>query len=165
MLAFLGQKRWRNGAHVGLLGIGRIVGLLTVAAFVALRVWDPALLGMVRSKIFDAYQRAYPRTIADDPVTIVDIDERSLQALGQWPWSRSVLASLVDRLAAGGAVAIGFDIVFAEPDRLSPRRVAERVADADLRARLQALPDSDAQFAEAVARARVVLGQGGTANS
>lgn len=150
---------------MGLLGIGRIVGLLTVAAFVALRVWDPALLGMVRSKIFDAYQRAYPRTIADDPVTIVDIDERSLQALGQWPWSRSVLASLVDRLAAGGAVAIGFDIVFAEPDRLSPRRVAERVADADLRARLQALPDSDAQFAEAVARARVVLGQGGTANS
>ena len=54
------------------------------------------------------------------PVRVVDIDEDSLKAVGQWPWPRTVLADLVDKLAAGGAAAIGFDIVFPEPDRMSP---------------------------------------------
>ena len=51
---------------------------------------------------------------------VVDIDEASLKAVGQWPWPRTVLADLVDKLVAGGAAAIGFDIVFPEPDRMSP---------------------------------------------
>ncbi len=54
------------------------------------------------------------------PVRIVDIDEESLKQVGQWPWPRTVLAELVDKLAAGGAAAIGFDMVFPEPDRMSP---------------------------------------------
>ena len=51
---------------------------------------------------------------------IVDIDEESLKQVGQWPWPRTVLAELVDKLAANGAAAIGFDMVFPEPDRMSP---------------------------------------------
>ena len=74
------------------------------------------------------------------------------------------LASLVDRLAQRGAIAIGFDILFAEPDRLSPPRIAESIPDAELKSRLAALPDSDVQLAEAISRARVVLGQGGASS-
>ena len=54
------------------------------------------------------------------PVRIVDIDEDSLKQVGQWPWPRTLLAELVDRLAANGAATIGLDLVFPEPDRLSP---------------------------------------------
>jgi adenylate cyclase len=57
----------------------------------------------------------------------VVIDEASLKAQGQWPWPRTVVAELVNQLTANGAAAIGFDMVFANPDRLSPHAIAKRI--------------------------------------
>ena len=89
-----------------------IVGTVIVASL-ALRVWDPSPVARLRSLVFDAYQRLSPRVFDPSlPVRVVDIDEDSLKAIGQWPWPRTVLADLVDKLTSGGAVAIGFDIVF-----------------------------------------------------
>jgi adenylate cyclase len=145
------------------LTVGRLAGSMLIATFVALRFWDPAPLENIRGMTFDLYQFAHPRIVSDYPVTIVDIDERALKALGQWPWPRTIVADLVDRLAAGGAAAIGFDTIFAEPDRLSPRHIAESVKTLDPGAKLtfEALPDSDQQLADAISRTRVVLGQAG----
>ena len=56
---------------------------------------------------------------------IVDIDEDSLARIGQWPWPRTVVADLVGKLAGAGATAIGFDILFSEPDQTSPEVVLE----------------------------------------
>ena len=50
-------------------------------------------------------------------VVIVDIDEKSLQKYGQWPWSRNIVASLIEQLRDDGAGIIGMDIVFAEADK------------------------------------------------
>ena len=149
------------------LTVGRLASLILIVAFVALRFWDPAPLETARGKTFDLYQIAHPRIVGTYPVTIVDIDERALQELGQWPWSRAVVADLVDRLTALGAVAIGFDVLFSEPDRLSPRRIAEtlNIADESTRANLQSLPDSDDLLARALSRSRVVLGQAGQAGA
>jgi len=52
-------------------------------------------------------------------VVIVDIDNKSLEAFGQWPWPRAEIAQVIRTLKEDGARVIGFDIVFAEPDRLS----------------------------------------------
>ena len=106
------------------LSVARLAGLLTIAAFVAVRFWDPAFLETIRGKTFDLYQLAHPRAVDTYPVTIVDIDERSLAEVGQWPWPRTLVADLVDRLSKAGAAAVGFDMIFPEPDRLSPRRIA-----------------------------------------
>jgi adenylate cyclase len=146
------------------LTVGRMAGLLMILAFVALRFWDPAPLEMARGKTFDLYQTARPRVAETFPVTIVDIDERSLSEIGQWPWPRTVVADLVDRLTNDGAVAIGFDILFSEPDRLSPRRLLEslKIADESTREKLLALPDNDELLGEATARSRIVLGQAGS---
>ncbi|MET0045839.1 MAG: CHASE2 domain-containing protein [Candidatus Thiodiazotropha sp. 6PLUC3] len=57
---------------------------------------------------------------ASDDIVIVAIDEKSLKALGRWPWSRRVHAELVDELTQAGAKAIVFDILMAEEDRLDP---------------------------------------------
>lgn len=164
MSTLLPQGVWRKAGWRGAPGFGRLAALLALFALMLLRVWEPPLLETLRGRIFDTYQQLHPRAVSGYPVTIVDIDERSLQAIGQWPWSRVTLASLVDRLAERGAVAIGFDILFAEPDRLSPARIAESVPDAELKSRLAALPDNDAQLAGAIARTRVVLGQAGTSD-
>ena len=61
-------------------------------------------------------------------VVIVDIDQKSLEEFGQWPWPRTQLAKAVRAIDADGARAIGFDIVFAEPDRLSLKDWATRLS-------------------------------------
>lgn len=61
-----------------------------------------------------------------DKIVIVDIDEKSLDKLGQWPWQRDVIAALLYKLTQSGAGVIGLDIVFAEEDRTSPHRFAAK---------------------------------------
>ena len=107
-------------------GIGRVVCLCLLAALVALRIWDPEPLQSLRARTFDFYQVLKPRDAKLRPAVIVDIDEASLAEFGQWPWPRTLLADLVTKLTKLGSAAIAFDIIFAEPDRMSPgRRGAE----------------------------------------
>lgn len=112
--------------------------------------------------VFDGYQRLAPRSYAPAPVRVVDIDDESLDRIGQWPWPRTVVAGMVRRLQAAGAAAIVFDMIFAEPDRTSPGRVIQAWPQTPelraLAAALQRLPDHDEVLAEAVAAAPVVLG-------
>ena len=144
-------------------GLGRVICLLLLAALVMLRIWDPAPLEALRSRTFDLYQRVQPREATLRPAVIVDIDEASLKSIGQWPWPRTVLAELVTKLTRMGAAVVAFDIIFAEPDRMSPAVAADsfRNLDAATRAQLAKLPDNDAVFADAIRHSRVVLGESG----
>src|SRR5580704_9654235 len=143
------------------LGLGRAVAFALMIALAALRVVDPAPLEELRLRTFDFFQLAAPREASLHPAVIVDIDEESLKALGQWPWPRTVIADLVDRLAGLGAAAIGFDVIFAEPDRYSPGSLIDLVHELDeqSRERIRALPSNDQILAEAFRRSRVVLGE------
>lgn len=106
-------------------GWGRLIALAVLAGFLVLRGWDAAPLQLARLKTFDLYQLIKPRVPTARPVVIVDIDEASLNSLGQWPWPRTLVAKLVDQITTAGAAAIGFDVVFAEPDRTSPAVLAD----------------------------------------
>lgn len=141
-------------------GKGRAWALLLLVALLVLRAYDPAAMQLLRVKTFDVYQSLKPRQVDQRPVAIVDLDERSLREVGQWPWPRTVVADLVQRLTALGAVVIGFDIVFAEPDRTSPALMQASMPglDDDTRARLLAMPSNDAVLAAAIAQSRVVVG-------
>jgi adenylate cyclase len=97
--------------------------LVLIGALV-LRIQDPLFLSEVRLRTFDIFQRLKPRTYVETPVRVVDIDNTTLQRFGQWPWPRSQLASLIDKLGAAGARAVALDIVFAEPDRTGPKAAA-----------------------------------------
>jgi adenylate cyclase len=132
---------------------------------VPLRLADPKPLQELRVRTFDFFQVLRPRPQEIRPVVIVDIDEESLKAIGQWPWPRTTIADLVTQITQLGAVAIGFDIIFAEPDRMSPA-IAERSfrgIDAETRAKLDRLPSNDDALAEAMKHSRVVVGQAGAA--
>ncbi|WP_426122746.1 CHASE2 domain-containing protein [Pararhizobium sp. PWRC1-1] len=137
--------------------IGVIVGLVIVAVLTILRASDPQVMRQAREVAFDEYQRIVPRAFQDMPVRVVDIDEASLKEFGQWPWPRDRMAKLVDRLSGMGASAIAFDILFSEPDRLSPRTVVRDIAGIDP-SLLARLPDNDETFAHAIAGKPVVLG-------
>jgi adenylate cyclase len=153
--------RRRLGSAARAVGFGRALGVVLLAVLVCVRLWDPFPVEAARLRTFDALQTLKPRADAESAVTIVDIDEASLRALGQWPWPRTTIARLVDCLSGMGAAAIAFDVVFAEPDRTSPAAVAASLPDLDagLRARLAALPSNDGRLAESIAQSRVILGQ------
>jgi adenylate cyclase len=141
---------------------GLIFGLALLAGILGLRFVDPALLQNTRLMVFDLYQEMRPRPYLPAPVRVVDIDDRSLSEFGQWPWPRTLMAELVDRLAEAGATAICFDIVFAEPDHNSPRQYLQRVtrhgAPGEALFAIDALPDFDERFAASIQAAPVVLG-------
>ncbi|MEK1891001.1 MAG: CHASE2 domain-containing protein, partial [Phyllobacterium sp.] len=128
---------------------GVIIGLAFVAALTILRATDPPILKLARDVTFDEYQRILPRTFEAMPVRVIDIDEASLREYGQWPWPRDRIAKLVERLSDLGASAIAFDVLFAEPDRLSPSNIVRDVTGID-RSLLDKFPDNDAIFAQSI---------------
>lgn len=110
-------------------------------------------------RLFDLYQRLAPDRLAEGRVHVVLVDPESLAAVGPWPWPRYILARLVERIAADGAAAIGFDMQFPEPDRYNPDHFVALYPELDARARDAAahLPSMDAVFAEVIGRNPVVL--------
>jgi adenylate cyclase len=146
-------------------GYARLICLALLIGLGALRIADPAPIEELRVRTFDTFQRLDYRVKTARPVTIVDIDEKSLAnpKLGQWPWPRTRIADMVANLTRLGAVAIGFDIMFAEPDRLNPDVAADtfRNLDEATREKLRALPSNDEVFADAMRHSRVVLGETG----
>ena len=141
-----------------------LLPLLVLLMGVGLRSWDPTLLRDLRSRAFDTFQQIHPRPYDPAlPVRVIAIDNASLQRYGQWPWSRALLADLVDRLNAAGVAAIAFDVLFPEPDRSSVTVMMQGMADGPARQALElalssgALVDHDEAFAAAIARAPVVL--------
>ena len=147
------------------------LGILMIAAVILVFDFGPERqMTSVREAVFDQYQRIKPRPYnPESPVRVVDIDDASLKALGQWPWPRTFLAEMIYRLTNAGAAAIAFDMIFAEQDRTSPAILVpslQRFGDdysavfkdpASLPADVP-IPDHDANLGWIVGQAPVVLG-------
>lgn len=147
-----------------------LLPLLAFAGALALRVVDPAPIQTLRNLVFDTYQRWEPRIYQDVGIRIIDLDDESLARIGQWPWPRTEVARLLDRLREFGTAAVALDIVFAEPDRTSPKNIVpiwQETTSQPLSDLTAALPDHDELLAQQIGRMPTVLGailvnQGGT---
>ncbi len=148
------------------------LGLAVLAVFLghAANFYRVPFIEQLDRIIYDVHlQRTLPGGV-DERIVILDIDEKSLATpgLGQWPWSRDVLAGLVDKLFDKyGVLVLGFDVVFAEPDRSSALPVLEGLASGALKdlpqfrsalERLRPQLDHDARFAATIKDRPVVLG-------
>lgn len=152
----------RNGRGLRLLP-ALTVGLLAAMGIVCLYVWQPAMLQQLDRKIYDAFLVAQHGGMPAPAPAVVDIDERSLAAYGQWPWPRYLTARLISRLTEDGAAAVALDILLSEPDRSSPAHLRAGLRrDFDLNVGFTGLPpkleDNDALLAETLARAPALLG-------
>ena len=117
-----------------------LCGIAPVLVLAVLGVFRPAFLGRLDDSVYDILLRSARTREPGPKVAIVDVDERSLSAFGQWPWRRDVVGRLLDRLRAEGASTIALDIIFAEADRNGPA--------------------ADTALAEALRGGRVILGYG-----
>jgi adenylate cyclase len=161
VLAFAARlRRFARSKH------GRATGaaLVVLAALTWLRTESPWIVTELQERTFDAYQRLQPRAYQDFPVRVVEIDEASIATYGQWPWPRTRLAAVTNRLAELGAGAVAFAVIFPEPDRTSPKQLLGDLQKAEgpdrdrAVALLESLPDHDRQFADAMSKTNVVLG-------
>ncbi|MRR18191.1 MAG: CHASE2 domain-containing protein [Deltaproteobacteria bacterium] len=92
------------------------ITFVVLLAALALFLIDARFLRLVELKTLDL-RMASRGVVHPGPETVIAaIDEKSVSELGRWPWPRTAIARLVDRLKRGGARVIGFDIVFSEPD-------------------------------------------------
>jgi adenylate cyclase len=104
----------------------------------------------------------FPRSVGEQPIAIIDIDEKSLAEQGRWPWSRHKLANLVTTLSQYGVVVVAFDVVFSEPERNPVDEVQQRIA---IDGEVWQVPsgwrrqvDADSHFAQEIPSTDVVLG-------
>ena len=139
---------------------GFLIGLLMTAILLAVRIADPITIATMRGAGFDTLQRIWPRQDAKPlAVRIIDIDETSLKKLGQWPWPRTDLAKMLDKLHDLGAATIVFDIVFPERDRMSPDLVLNDAAIKQLMPNTldgKQLPNNDEIFMQAISNRPVI---------
>jgi adenylate cyclase len=146
-----------------------VAGIAAAATLAALllaspRSWREGLRETSFDAVLAADQLFRPvlRNVPGPRVVVVDIDDRSLEALGAWPWPREITAHLIEAIAAAKPAVIAVDILFAEPDSRSPAALARRLAalthHPELAALADQLPDGDQALARAAGAAPLVLG-------
>ncbi|MBD3898145.1 adenylate/guanylate cyclase domain-containing protein [Halomonas sp. ML-15] len=148
------DRRWRLWQRLG----GALLVALVVAASLELLPWK--LLERLEWQAYDQRVRLDLIGTQDPALKIIDIDERSLQALGQWPWPRTLLAELVETLfEEHDAALLGVDVVFAEPEASLWASHWEQLRE-QYPALEEAPPpdDGDQRLAETLAGYPVVLG-------
>jgi len=133
-----------------------LTGMIPVVLAAVLVLYRPSLLGRLDDSTYDLLLRSAHARPPASSIAIVDVDERSLTTVGQWPWRRDVVGRLISRLRHAGAAVIALDIIFAESDRYD-RAGEARDADAG--------ETPDEALAAILHEGRVVLGYGLTFDS
>lgn len=134
---------------------------VTTALFYALW-WNSALLATLDSKIYDLLAASKRTPPSAQATVIVQIDEKSLETLGQWPWPRVVMAQLLEKIASMNPAATAVDVIFPEPDRTSPSELGKFYTnffrlDPHLSGLPDTLRDNDRLLADTIAKMNFIL--------
>ncbi len=136
-----------------------IFSSLVLILAISIKIMDFSLIRNLQQKVFDSFQISNPRQYIQQPVKIIDIDEESLKRIGQWPWPRNTLAQMVKKLNEGGPNSIGFDIVFAEEDRTSPKNILPLWGKQEkFSSLINDLPDHDILFSQSLGETPTITG-------
>jgi adenylate cyclase len=93
--------------------------IIFAVVLLGVRIDNSDTVKTLRYKTWDYFQQIHPRDIISDSVTVVNITEKDLKTYGQWPWPRHIMAMLHAKIGDAGAILINYNILFAEPDRMS----------------------------------------------
>ena len=135
-----------------------IIFFILLILLISIKVINPPFIKSISNLSFDLYQKIFTLEKKDTEVVIIDIDEKSLGKFGQFPWSRSVFAKIIDQLNTSNPKAIGFDIFFAEKDKQSPDEIIKsyNLIPSDM-VDLQKLKSHDEVFAEKLKESKSII--------
>ena len=137
-------------------------GSLLLTGLFYLFWWNAPLLRQLDYKIYDQLSSDFPPSHTPDSTVVVEIDDKSLKAFGQWPWPRVITAELINRISDAKPTAVVLDIVFSEKDRSSPDTLQRFYRDFfDLDIRVDGLPepllDNDQILSDALMQSNTIL--------
>ena len=134
------------------------VFLIILILLITLKIINPSFIKSISFLSFDLYQKVFSEQKKDSEVVIIDIDEASLGKFGQFPWSRSVFAKILDQLNLSNPKAIGFDIFFTEKDKQSPDEIIKSygLIPSDV-AELQKLKSHDEVFSSKLKESKSII--------
>ena len=135
-----------------------IIFLILLFLLIVLKTINPSFIKSVSYLSFDLYQKVFPLVKQDSNVVIIDIDEKSLGKFGQFPWSRSVFAKIIEKVSVTEPKAIGLDIFFTEKDKQSPEEIikAYSLIPKDI-SQLQNIKGHDEIFREQLEKSKSVI--------
>ena len=135
-----------------------IIFFILLILLITIKIINPSFIKSISNLSFDLYQKVFTLEKKDTDVVIIDIDEDSLVKFGQFPWSRSVFAKILDQLNISNPKAIGFDIFFAEKDKQSPEEIIKsyNLIPSDM-VDLQKLKSHDEVFAEKLKESKSII--------
>jgi len=134
-------------------GIYSLVALLIASFLSTIYVYYPKLPDSIDNRLRDFLFNVRGEIPNTDTVIIIDIDEKSLKKLGQWPWERYKVAKILENLTQNDIGLIAFDIVFAEEDNSSPSKIFK-----EYNIQMDNVPNYDEQLARTVATTPTILG-------
>ena len=88
--------------------------------FIFIKIINPPLIQKISNMNYDFYQKIFNRGVVEN-ITIIDIDEKSIAKIGQFPWRRDVYSKILENLNQYSPSAIAFDIIFSEKDKQNPQ--------------------------------------------
>ncbi|MDC1078106.1 CHASE2 domain-containing protein [Candidatus Pelagibacter sp.] len=132
--------------------VKKYTGIVLLILLVFFKIQDSNFVMKVENIAYDAYQSLFIKKNNYDGVVIVDIDEKSIGEIGQFPWRRDVFAKLINRLEQYGSSVIAFDIFFSEEDKQNPKKILE-----EFNIENDKVIDSDQQLLESINSSKVVL--------
>lgn len=124
--------------------------------------WNSPILETFDHKLYDLLAVSNEKPPLSQATVIVQIDEKSLEVLGQWPWPRVVIAELLEKIASMNPAATAVDVIFSEPDRTSPSELGKFYTDFfHLDTHLSGIPDTlkdnDRLLADRISKMNFVL--------
>ena len=134
-----------------------LIFFILLIFLIAIKIANPSFVKSISYLSFDLYQKIFPLEKRETDVIIIDIDEKSLGKFGQFPWSRSVFAKIIENVNATNPKAIGFDIFFTEKDKQSPDEIikAYNLIPTDI-SELQNIKGHDEIFSEQLKKSKSV---------
>tara|TARA_Y100000385_G_scaffold228849_1_gene240108 strand:- start:3599 stop:5602 length:2004 start_codon:yes stop_codon:yes gene_type:complete len=131
--------------------LGVIFLLLIIIKFI-----NPPIIKKISFISYDFYQKAFNRGEVKD-VTIVDIDEKSIAKVGQFPWRRDIYSKILYNLNQHSPRAIAFDIVFSEEDRQNPQDLLSQLQKESDQLINVEVPNTNKIFIDSLKQSKVVL--------
>ena len=119
---------------------------------VLIKIQDSNFVRKIENISYDAYQSLFIEKSNFDEVVIIDIDEKSIGEIGQFPWRRDIFADLIQKLNQYGVSVITFDVFFSEEDKQNPKKILE-----EFNIKNDTVIDSDQKLLESIQLSNVVL--------
>ena len=132
--------------------IKKYSGLSILILLILIKIQDGNFVKRIENISYDAFQSIFIEKSTFEDVVIVDIDEKSIGEIGQFPWRRDIFAKLIDKLNSYNTAVISFDIFFSEDDKQNPKKILN-----EFNLDIEDVVDSDQLLLESIKSSNVVL--------